>query len=922
MLKFMTKRVTIALVVAIFLSSVHLMAVEYPPFEGRLQLTTERFEIVYEPQDAWAAEKIVGFADDVYEQLTTLLDHRPKRPIPVVITSRPVQANGYFSPFPPKVILYITSAANRFLGSRSADWLHTLFVHELTHYIHLTAPIGPAKFLTPIFGPDVPAMNTLLMPGWWVEGITTYTESTLLPGGRGDSPTFAFTYEAPLREQAMWSLSKGAYNALNPPPGRIYTTGYLMVDRLYRDKGPEAFVEINRRFARWPFFGMGPAFKQVTGRKPTEVFDDALEDVLADLTDDPIEAPLFSPKISGDFSLPFVTDAGIFGQANTPDRGDHIVLYPADDGMVQSITRFRVDGRYNVAIPQDGTEAFITSIWSDSANRESIPLAAASFSDLYRYDFTSKSYERLTHRQRLTHPTSSADGKRVVAIEPIQDRYRLVAVDVDSKEIEVLYENPNGSVYEPSFSMDGTAIVAIETIEGMSTITRIDADGERQILLPYSRAEIHSPRFIDAQTIWFSSDFEQRLALYELSLVDNSIHRILTDPVGILGAIRANGQVIYSTYTSNGHALRCVPSDRLEHSPFVIPLDMFEDVSVPTDDGVEEPLVARAYRDRLRYNLWVPVTMDIPELVPGATVMFRSLLSSQVLQASAGFHIKDTVPVAAIRYQLSAGPFIFQVLGRMNEPTRDELRQHAVNGSVGIPLWRSALPTSTRSVRLLLGSGATYIPSTRYTITGSGSVTYDHSALAAPKDYFGSSSFAVSAGMSTMYRSDADRLFPIAVSAVRGQLPIGRTHQVVRLDIEGGWSLSGDKIEGIAPMGFEQTYSSGNVEATALITARYRIPFGIIDQPIPHGGIIGMGITAHGQTLVHAKEGTYLWEDDVYMGLTLNSTFAIGASFTLNASAGFALSLHHTRPQPYFRLDFANMFSAEMEAAARFVPHN
>lgn len=172
------------------------------PYEGRREILTDRFQIIFEPQDAWAAQRIASFSDTVYENLTSLLEHAPKKRIPVILVSRNATANGLYSAFPPKITLYITSPAQRFLGSRTADWLHSLFVHELTHYIHLTSPVGPAKFLTPIFGPDVPAMNGLLMPGWWIEGLTTYTESTRSEGGRGDSPLFALTYRAPLYEDA------------------------------------------------------------------------------------------------------------------------------------------------------------------------------------------------------------------------------------------------------------------------------------------------------------------------------------------------------------------------------------------------------------------------------------------------------------------------------------------------------------------------------------------------------------------------------------------------------------------------------------------------------------------------------------------------------------------------------------------------
>ena len=196
------------------------------------QIETEHTRIIFEEEDVAYAQHVSVFADEVFEELASFLLHTPSVKVPVIITSNTAFANGYYINFPSAVYLYVTSPEDRFLGSRTQDWLKSLFIHELTHYIHLTAPVGPAKFLR-FLGPGVTAMSTVFMPGWWIEGITTYAETAFVEhGGRGDSLKFARIYQASLAQDSLWSLSQGAYNGPFNPSNRIYVTGYLMVDYL------------------------------------------------------------------------------------------------------------------------------------------------------------------------------------------------------------------------------------------------------------------------------------------------------------------------------------------------------------------------------------------------------------------------------------------------------------------------------------------------------------------------------------------------------------------------------------------------------------------------------------------------------------------------------------------------------------------
>lgn len=859
-------KLLVGVIVCLLGTLLPLLANSNAVYAGRKQILTDRFQIIYEPQDAWAAQRIANFSDEVYEDLTSLLEHIPKKKIPVILVNRTATANGYYSPFPPTVTLFITSPDDRFLGSRTSNWLRSLFIHELTHYIHLTAPVGPAKFLTPIFGPDVPAMNSLLMPGWWVEGITTYTESTRAEGGRGDAPLFALTYRAPLHENTMWSIAQGAYNSAYPPRGRIYSTGYLMVNHLAETYGESIFSEINRKFAAWPFFGMTSALKRSIGKSAKEVFNDALEQVGQTLPKQETLAPLYSPNAVGDYYLPYPTSQGLLGFARTLDTGGMIVNY-SPQGVIP-LAKIPVYSPQEFTVTSDGSTAYISYYYEDPTHKASTPSVAVSYADLYRYHLATGIYEQVTHRSRLLHPSVSGDGQRLVAIEVVDNRYRLVEVNLASGQTTMLYENLDSSVYEPQFSPDGTAIVLIEVIDGQSTLLLLSDKGKKTVLWPHSAGEIHNPRFMDNHTIWFSSDMDGTLALYSVDISSGELSHVYNDPLGLIGAITSEDGVIYSTYTANGYALRQFPLTWLETNPVYLPK---ASLPLQTIEHITE-YPSSPYYDTLRFNLWVPFLLNVSgEIIPGATILMRSPLGRHTLSIGAGWSFKEAIPRGDFTYQFAPGPFSISLQGAFN--TSQDLL-----AAFTLPLWRSSTPKGFQRLSLLTALRTTI----RDTVTTGGEVQlgYAYGSHSGPKDYFGAQQFSIAGALVVQqeFQPNKTSLFPIV--RISGQLPLWRTHQAIQLEIEAASVTSpGTSIEGLYPDNFTKGGLVG--EAKALFSLRYHIPLGVFDQPIPYGGLTGMGLSLHGQTATYLISGKAAWERDVYVGALLRADIIIGIGFAL-----------------------------------------
>ena len=878
------KRYILFLMLSLMVTTLSFAA--HMPYVGHRQLETERFIIIHEPHDEWAAREITTFAEEVLDQLSSLLEHTPERKIPVIISSRPAHANGYFSPIPPKIVMYITSSEGRFMGSRTSDWLRSLFVHELAHYVHLTAPVGPAKYLAPIFGPAVPAMNTVFMPGWWVEGITTYAESTYAAGGRGDAPRFSLTYDAPIAQGNMWSLAKGAYGSQFPPSGRIYSTGFLMVEHLMRTYGDHTFSQINRSFAAWPFFGMSGPFERTVGKHANEVFLEAIQARSEKLTLHASLPALYSPDTIGDFPLPFPTERGLVGFGRTHEKNGAIYLYHGAGSITTLVSFLPIGSTHPLGVTPDGSTAYLSFAWADPHDRASIEMAQVGYADLYRVDLHSGSFDRLTTKQRLMHPAVSPDGTKLVAVEPFGTGYRLLQVDLETLEKKTLHEPRAGAaILEPSFSPDGTKVVAIEIENGRSTLVLIDENKRVSRLWAHDTPELHNPRFIDDRTIWFSSDLGGKLSLFSHDLGQSLTTRILDDPVGILGAIPYGEQVVYATYFSQGHALREIPLSRLYREPasfgtteIDVRTDVFEVSDAPTT----------RYYDTPRFNLWLPIPLRTGTLLtPGASVLMQSLLGRHTLGISAAWDFKDALPLATAFHLFQGGKANVETSGAWNNGESGGTRYHTLSSQVTVPLWRNSSIEGTYTITSSAALGGYFFENeTIGTIFGY--IGYGFSSPSAPKNYYGRFRYSVLTSVQHDRNLASGNSRTIPIVRLSAQVPVMRTHHALSFQFDTAYVGPGFTRNILLPDLFTVQTKQG--EAKSLATVRYRIPLGPLDQPIPFGGIIGAGLSLHAQSALYLSGGSLDWEEDVYLGLTFNADIAIGGAITLRPSASFAVS--------------------------------
>lgn len=829
------------------------------------RIETEHTLIIFEEMDAVYAQSIASFADEVLLELAELLDHTPNKKVPVILSGRPAVSNGMYSPFPSSIILYLTSPVDRFLGSRSSSWLRSLYTHELTHYLHLTSPVGPAKYLF-FLGPEVPAMNTPLMPLWWVEGITTYTESEYAQGGRGDSSLFALSWQSPMLEDSLWSLSQGRYNSAFPPSGRVYSTGYLMVDYLMRHYGRESFVKVNTAFTWFPFFGLNRALKKETGFSSKALFTLAVEEQEKGLPQGPSLGVQFSPDTVGDFFLPTQTELGLIGYSNTHDSGGALVRYAGDTSIHQLKRLPYID---NGAISIKDSQAVFSFLWADRYSASSLPLAPVSYSDLMLYDYASDSFSRLTNKAMLFQPDIRADGKLLVAIERTGDRYALVSIDQDSGERATLYDNPLGSVFDPVI-LDDDTIVVVEIVGGNSSLLAIDLKGGVTHLVPPTRSEIRSPVYSEGSLL-FVSDNAGYMDLYRYTFSSGLVELLLSDPQGILKALLVGDELLYETYRAKGIALKRVNLSSLSPTSVV-----FQE-PIPSDPSpiVSEEIVysSKGFIDYPRLNLVLPFPfVRENKLEPGLWLHSQSLLRRQLLIAQVGWDIENSRLLGSLDYQYNPGPFSVSLEASLDKERRANL-------TLSLPLlyqaslYNSKLLSLSTSLLLLVSQydDILYSPSVL--------LGYQVRMRSLPRDFFGATyglaSFAVQAIAQNSLVPTQYRL----LGSLGGQLRMFFTSQMLQMQVDGAWDSKADLDKALLYEGFSD-YGL-DADAKARLSVRYHIPFGLLDQPIPYGGMTGLGLTLSAQSSLYVNDSSVFWDEEVVLSGRLTASMVLGSGLSV-----------------------------------------
>lgn len=522
-------------------------------------LVTPHFSVHFPRGYEKLAREIARICEEVYDPVSKSLNYRPHR-TQVVVHTRSDVTNGFVTPLPWRMELFITESQDNLIGSKDT-WLRVLITHEFTHVVQGRKKQGISLLSYPFFG-ELNSFWHNATPNWYAEGFATYNETALTTGGRGRNPFQKMKLLAPLLNDNPWRLANSNFPSRKRLPQDInYVTGYYLAEYVSEKYGEAAWGRIMDRYFANPIAGFQQAFKKVTGHKPASLY----KKMLAETGD--------SLRRRAKSTLPYRVLRWPAAPENqlSPRWLDNrqLVFHRRSYDDLPEIARMDTTGRITSIKRRAlfGNEQSLDArndvvVWSEL--QQHLRFSATTYADLFLYNLRSRSMHRLTRNGRVYSPSLSPDSHFVAAIQTDSTGNRLVKVSGETGAIEPLLDIPGAVILNPAWSPDGRRIAfAVKDSMGRQDIAVLDLPSNQWRLLGESdRSHDNSPCWTpDGRYVLFTSD---RSGTFNIWAVDVRTHQRvqLTDvPTGAFApAVSPDGTTLaFTLYTEHGFLIATQP---------------------------------------------------------------------------------------------------------------------------------------------------------------------------------------------------------------------------------------------------------------------------------------------------------------------------------------------------------------------------
>ena len=497
-----------ALIAGLFVSP-DSAAAQVPPDETWRTLETEHFRITFPAHLGDLAARTGVVAEQAHEALSTGFRAGPGGAIDIVLTDHVDVSNGYarYSPSN-RVVLYARPPPDHLALGYFDDWLEQLVVHELAHVFHLDYTGWFGRFFRALFG-RMPWPGSVLafpgsnVPGWVIEGLATWYESALTPGGRMHGTHHEMVLRTAALEGRFESLgTAGGYSPQWPGGGRRYVYGSLFFEYLLDEHGHDTMARFVEDVAR-------------NGGLPRRVLDDVSLTSEWDAWREEMRARV--ERLDDELAA--------FGPVTEPEAltsGARQALHPAVSPDGGRLVYVRSDGRSDprlVAMPPAGGDASTLARTNHLTRFDFLPgggivFSQREFTDRYRHYSDvyvldgGGTVRRVTEGARVAAPSAGPGGGWAVAVMDGGGTNGLVRVDLGDGALAEIVA-PAADVYWawPAVSPDGRWIAASRWAGGRHDVVVLDADGRLVHAVTRDRALDMTPAWAaDGRHLVWSSD--------------------------------------------------------------------------------------------------------------------------------------------------------------------------------------------------------------------------------------------------------------------------------------------------------------------------------------------------------------------------------------------------------------------------------
>jgi Tol biopolymer transport system component len=475
---------------------------------------TEHFTIHYQEGNQRSARVIAGIAEDIFEPITSLYQHKPDSKTAIVLKDREDYSNGAAYFFDNKIDIWVPALDTPLRGSH--HWLRNVIAHEFTHIVQIQAAMKrkrtvPAVYLQWLSYENVRRPDVLYgfpngiatypfasvnVPAWLAEGTAQYQREGLHYDS-WDAHRDMILRSRVLSNTVMSLDEMGTFAGKNSLEREtVYNHGYAFSIWLANTYGEGVLNDISRALAQPGLFDVRKALQVATGvpgdslhaawvrdlKKTYSNWNDAALTRTEKLEQEGFFN--FQPRVSPDGRfLAYMSNRGRdYGRVSLWVRNLQTgALVKAAELQTETTTGgasyrlscgLTIDPVINLTsgsfdFSPDGTHIVYTKIVQNRFGER--------YNDLFLYNVKTKKHKRLTTSKRLSEPAWHPDGNHIAALQSQDGTLNLVLVDRNTKNIKTITRFKDGEqLFQPVWTKDGQRIYASYAFKKHRRVAVID----------------------------------------------------------------------------------------------------------------------------------------------------------------------------------------------------------------------------------------------------------------------------------------------------------------------------------------------------------------------------------------------------------------------------------------------------------------
>ena len=494
----------------------------FKPSKDWNQLNTERYRIIFSPENEIQARKTAAIIETQYRLNKNIGENRDK--INIVIQNSTTQANGYVGLGPFVSEFFLTPFPDNFtLGS--LPWHYTLGIHEYQHVLQFSnSKRGITKLANRLGGENFWGdMQALSIPNWFFEGDAVRAETQYSMQGRGRNPTFHNAFRRYAQQSNFPSYEKLRNGSIRDYLPNHYQFGYLMAAYGKENYGEDFWPTVLEQSAKYKgvFYPFSQALKRSSGLNSTKFYNSTILSFQEDWrnTSNHFGDTIFKPKKHEvtNYEFPKVdTDSSLYYYKETYDNIG--AIYQLKNGVEKKIKELGIRSN-NYFDVFDGkllsTQTYFNKRWG-----------WVDYENIILYDPTSKKIKKITKNGKYFHPSFSPKGDKVVALSVAPNHsFNLEIISIADTSVKKIIPNEKNYYYSyPIWSDEQTIVCTTRDSIGQLSLTEVDLKTGVHKLLVTTYHLMGKPS-VKNKKIYFAASFSGIDNIYEW---DNGIINQLT----------------------------------------------------------------------------------------------------------------------------------------------------------------------------------------------------------------------------------------------------------------------------------------------------------------------------------------------------------------------------------------------------------